>query len=301
VSAGTLRVATRKSALALAQARAWMNALKARTGVEIAEVLVTTTGDRIQDRPLQEVGGKGLFIKEIEEAILREQADAAVHSFKDVPAELASGLVIACVPEREDPRDVLYTSSGKSFEQLPAGARVGTGSLRRTVQLSALRPELEFVPIRGNIDTRLRRCDEGVVDAVVLAYAGLRRLGRADAATYVFAPEVCLPAVGQGALAIEIRAGDATRAELVGVLDHRDTALAAACERGLLQAVEGSCQVPVAGFAERQGNELWLRGMLAEPNGSRLRRREQRCPWPVDFESARTIGFTLGQALRLAP
>lgn len=297
----TVRVATRKSLLALSQSRAWMQALRDKTGVLIEEVQVTTTGDRIQDRPLTEMGGKGLFIKEIEESLLCGQADVAVHSMKDVPAELAPGLSIACVPLREDPRDVIHTRSGCRFEELPSGAKVGTGSLRRSVQLRALRPDLEFVPIRGNIDTRLRRVSEGVVDAVVLAFAGLRRIGRAEAATEVFAPELCLPAVGQGALAIEVRSGDARVAALVASLDDPDTAIAAASERGVLEAVEGNCQIPVAAYAERQGDELWLRALLAEPDGTRLRKNERRAPWPKDAAAAHALGYGLGDALRKTP
>lgn len=296
-----LKVATRKSLLALAQSRAWMAALKAKTGVEIEEVQVTTTGDRVQDRQLIEIGGKGLFIKEIEEAMLAGQADAAVHSMKDVPAALAPGLVIACVPLREDPRDVIHTRTGCSFAELPPGSKVGTGSLRRAVQLKALRPELEFVPIRGNIDTRLRRVTEGVVDAVVLAYAGLRRIGRGEAATQVFSTSECLPAVGQGALAIEIRQSDERSHALVRALDDIDTALTTAAERGVLEAVEGNCQIPVAAYAERQDGELLLRALLAEPDGSRLRRREERAAWPATTEAARTLGYKLGQALRTQP
>jgi hydroxymethylbilane synthase len=296
-----LKVATRKSLLALAQSRAWMAALKAKTGVEIEEVQVTTTGDRVQDRQLIEIGGKGLFIKEIEEAMLAGEADAAVHSMKDVPAALAPGLVIACVPLREDPRDVIHTRTGCSFAELPAGSKVGTGSLRRSVQLKALRPDLEFVPIRGNIDTRLRRVSEGVVDAVVLAYAGLRRIGRGEAATQVFSTAECLPAVGQGALAIEIRQSDARSTALVRALDDVETSLMTAAERGVLEAVEGNCQIPVAAHAERQGDELLLRALLAEPDGSRLRRREERVAWPATNEAARTLGYKLGQALRLQP
>ncbi|MET0414119.1 MAG: hydroxymethylbilane synthase [Polyangiaceae bacterium] len=296
-----LKVATRKSLLALAQSRAWMAALKAKTGIEVEEVQVTTTGDRVQDRQLIEIGGKGLFIKEIEEAMLAGEADAAVHSMKDVPAALAPGLVIACVPLREDPRDVIHTRTGCSFAELPSGSKVGTGSLRRSVQLKALRPDLEFVPIRGNIDTRLRRVTEGVVDAVVLAYAGLRRIGRGEAATQVFSTAECLPAVGQGALAIEIRQSDARSTALVRALDDVETALMTAAERGVLEAVEGNCQIPVAAYAERQGDELLLRALLAEPDGSRLRRREERVAWPATNAAARTLGYRLGQALRIQP
>ena len=294
----TVTVATRKSALALAQSRAWMAELRDRAQVDMAELLVTTTGDRIQDRPLNEVGGKGLFLKEIEEALLAGQADLAVHSLKDVPGQLASGLILGCVPKREDPRDAIKTRSGCFFRDLPAGAKVGTSSLRRTVQLRALRPDLEYVPLRGNIDTRLRRCEEGVIDAVVLAYAGLRRIGRANEVTELLSPDVCLPAVGQGALGIEIRADDEGILNLVADLDDMETAIATASERGVLVAVDGSCQVPVAAHAEHVGDELWLRALLAEPDGSNLRREELRCPWPETLQRAQEAGAIVGRALR---
>ena len=294
----TVTVATRKSALALAQSRAWMAELRDRAQVDTAELLVTTTGDRIQDRPLNEVGGKGLFLKEIEEALLAGQADLAVHSLKDVPGQLASGLILGCVPKREDPRDAIKTRSGCFFRDLPAGAKVGTSSLRRTVQLRALRPDLEYVPLRGNIDTRLRRCEEGVIDAVVLAYAGLRRIGRGNEVTELLSPDVCLPAVGQGALGIEIRADDEGILNLVADLDDMETAIATASERGVLVAVDGSCQVPVAAHAEHVGDELWLRALLAEPDGSNLRREELRCPWPETLQRAQEAGAIVGRALR---
>lgn len=291
-------VATRKSALALAQSRAWMAELRQRCRVETQELLVTTTGDRIVDRPLHEVGGKGLFLKEIEEALLAQQADLAVHSLKDVPGELAPGLHIGCVPRREDPRDAIKTRSGCAFVELPPGARVGTSSLRRTVQLRAVRPDLDYVPLRGNVDTRLRRCEEGTVDAVVLAYAGLKRLGRDAEITEVLSPDVCLPAVGQGALGIEVRAKDEAILSLVAELEDADTAIATACERGVLIAVEGSCQVPLAAHAVRNGDELHLRALLAEPDGSNLRRQELRCPWPETLQRAEDAGASVGRALR---
>jgi hydroxymethylbilane synthase len=297
-SGRTVTVATRKSALALAQSRAWMAALREKSRVETQELLVVTTGDRIQDRPLNEVGGKGLFLKEIEEALLAGQADLAVHSLKDVPAELAAGLFIGCVPLREDARDAIKTRSGCAFKDLPRGARVGTSSLRRVVQLRALRPDLDYVPLRGNIDTRLRRCEEGAVDAVVLAYAGLRRLGRAADVTELLSTDVCLPAVGQGALAIEVRAGDESILGLVSELEDPETALLTACERGVLLAVDGSCHVPVAAYAEHIGTELRLRALLAEPDGSNLRREELRCEWPETLQRAQEIGATVGRALR---
>ena len=291
-------VATRKSALALAQSRAWMAALREQAQVDTEELLVTTTGDKIQDRPLNEVGGKGLFLKEIEEALLAGQADLAIHSLKDVPAQLAAGLIIGCVPKREDPRDAIKTRSGCFFRDLPSGAKVGTSSLRRTVQLRAVRPDLDYVPLRGNIDTRLKRCEEGVIDAVVLAYAGLRRIGRADEITELLSPDVCLPAVGQGALGIEIRADDEGILNLVAELEDMETAIATASERGVLVAVDGSCQVPVAAHAEHVGDELWLRALLAEPDGSNLRREELRCPWPETLQRAQEAGAAVGRALR---
>jgi hydroxymethylbilane synthase len=291
-------VATRKSALALAQSRAWMAALREQAQVDTEELLVTTTGDKIQDRPLNEVGGKGLFLKEIEEALLAGQADLAIHSLKDVPAQLATGLIIGCVPKREDPRDAIKTRSGCFFRDLPSGAKVGTSSLRRTVQLRAVRPDLAYVPLRGNIDTRLKRCEEGVIDAVVLAYAGLRRIGRADEITELLSPDVCLPAVGQGALGIEIRADDEGILNLVAELEDMETAIATASERGVLVAVDGSCQVPVAAHAQHVGDELWLRALLAEPDGSNLRREELRCPWPETLQRAQEAGAAVGRALR---
>lgn len=299
MSAETLVLATRRSALALAQARAFMAALRqVRPDVELSELHVTTTGDRVQDRALSEIGGKGLFIKEIEQALLAGRARLAVHSYKDVPAVLAPGLTIACVPAREDPRDVLVTRSGDRLEELPKGARVGTSSLRRRVQLLRFRPDLEIVALRGNVDTRLRKCTEGEVDAVVLAAAGLNRLGLADRITHALDPEICLPAIGQGALAIEVRSADACAAELLRPLNDSETAVAAAAERGVMTAVEGSCQVPLGGYAVREGDHLWLRAWLSEPDGGRYRLREGRWPWTEDLFEAQARGQELGAALK---
>jgi hydroxymethylbilane synthase len=293
-----LTVATRKSQLALAQARAWMRELTRVTSVETAELQVVTTGDRVQDVALSQIGGKGLFIKEIEEALLDRRADVAVHSLKDVPAELAAGLVIGSVPLREDPRDVVVTREGCGFEELRPGAKVGTSSLRRATMLRAWRPDLEYLPIRGNVDTRLRKCAEGVVDAVVLARAGLVRLGLEARVTQVLDPSRCLPAIGQGALAIEARAGDGATHAIVERLTHPETWIAVAAERGLMTAVEGSCQMPVAGYGVREGGELWLRGMLAEPDGSRVRFHELRAPWPSTAAAAAAVGVELGRELK---
>ena len=199
--------ATRKSALALAQCRAFIaKAKEANPTVDFVEEQVVTSGDRIQDRPLSEIGGKGLFVKEIEEALIEKRADVAVHSIKDVPAKLPPGLAIVCIPRREDPRDVLVSPKYKTLADLPKGAKVGTSSQRRAVALKAFRSDLEIVSLRGNVDTRLRKVDEGVADAIVLARAGLVRLGIEDRATEILEPELSLPAVGQGALGIEARA-----------------------------------------------------------------------------------------------
>jgi hydroxymethylbilane synthase len=291
--------ATRRSKLALAQSRAFVKGLAALDPLlSVEELTVVTTGDRVQDRPLSEIGGKGLFVKEIEEALLRGEADIAVHSSKDLPAELASGLSIGCVPLREDARDVLVSRSGATLAELPQGARVGTTSLRRRVQLQAARPDLVMLPLRGNVDTRLRKCQEGEVDAIVLARAGLVRLGMADLVTEVIDTDVCLPAVGQGALAIEQRSDDSRVAALLGRLSHADTAIAFAAERGVMVAVEGSCQTPVAAYAVREAGRLSLRAFLAEPDGTRVRRGERREEWPATAAEAERIGRSLGIELR---
>jgi hydroxymethylbilane synthase len=290
--------ATRKSQLALAQSRAFVASIaRFRPDLAIDELMVTTTGDKVQDRPLAELGGKGLFVKEIEEALIAQRADIAVHSMKDVPPELAAGLAIGCVPRREDPRDVLVSGSGAALSELPRGSRVGTTSLRRRVQLLELRPDLEIVPLRGNVDTRLRKCREGLVDAIVLARAGLVRLGLSHVATEVLEPERFLPAVGQGALAIEQRAGDAPIAELLAEVADAETKVCALAERGVLAAVSGDCQTPVAAYAVRRNSELWLRGLLSEPDGSRVRRREITAPWPTTEGEAEALGRSLGLEL----
>jgi hydroxymethylbilane synthase len=294
----TLRLATRKSALALAQARAYARSLgAAHAGLVVEELHVVTSGDRIQDRPLQDVGGKGLFVKEIEEALLEGRAHFAVHSIKDVPAELAPGLAIAAVPKREDPRDVLVSRGGEGLMELKQGARVGTSSLRRRTLLLRARPDLEVQVLRGNVDTRLRKLDEGQVDAIVLAAAGLRRLGIARAVE-VLEPAVMLPAVGQGALGIECRADDGEVQALLRATEDPETRIAVAAERGFLAAVGGSCNLPVAAHAQRSGPEMLLSGMMADADGSRARFGERRAGWPADAAEAERIGRELGAELR---
>jgi hydroxymethylbilane synthase len=291
-------VATRRSALALAQARAFMAVLRAtHPGLEVEELQVVTTGDKVQDRLLREIGGKGLFVKEIEEALLDGRADLAVHSLKDVPPELPPGLVIGAHPRREDPRDVLISRAGQKLDDLPRGARVGTASLRRSVQLSQLRPDLSVAALRGNVDTRLRKCREGEVDAIVLAHAGLIRLGLEGEATEVLDPDRMIPAGGQGALGIEHRAGDERVAALLFALADADTTTAVTVERAAMRALGGDCQLPVAAHAVRDGSEVWVRGFLAEPNGENPRRAELRAPFPPSLDVAERLGVELSRRL----
>ena len=290
-----LTYATRKSALALAQCRAFVARLAGEH--ELVEKQVTTSGDRIQDRPLSEVGGKGLFVKEIEEALLDGSADFAVHSIKDVPAALPEKLHIACIPLREDPRDVLVSPKYGSLEKLPKGATLGTSSLRRAVALLAVRPDLKVVPIRGNVDTRLRKVDAGEADAIVLARAGLVRLGLAARATQVLEPDVSLPAVGQGALGIEARVGDENVAKALAPLHDLETATCVAAERGVMAALEGDCKTPLAAYARRDGNEMELAAFIAEPDGTKLRRARERSPWPNE-RAAAAFGREIGMRLK---
>jgi hydroxymethylbilane synthase len=297
-----LVLATRRSKLALAQSRAFAAELaRAAPGVEVTELPIVTQGDVRTDRPLYELGGKGLFVKELEVALLEGRAHFAVHSIKDVPAALPEGLVLGCIPRREDPRDALCARGGATLATLPAGARVGTGSLRRKLELERARPELEVVAIRGNVDTRLGKVDAGELDAVVLALAGLRRLGLEARATDVLEPERSLPAIGQGALGIECRADDEVVRDALARLVCRDTTLAVLAERAVLIAASGDCHTPIAAHAVRcpaeGGDELWLRALLAEPDGTRLRRAERRVPWPSDEHDAHALGLELGREL----
>ena len=294
-----LVVATRRSALALAQTRIVVHELQTvHPQLRVGELHVTTTGDRIQDRPLTELGGKGLFVKEVEEALLEGRADFAVHSLKDLPAEVCSELVVGCVPRRKDPRDLLVTRDGSSLASLRPGVRVGTGSLRRQIQLRRQRPDLELVAMRGNVDTRLKRCQSGSVEGVVLAQAGLERLGLTQYRGELLDPRVCLPAVGQGALAIEWRQQDRDLCQLFEPMHHCESAIAVAAERGVMVAVDGSCRVPLAAYAVREDGMLWLRGLLAEPDGSHLRSQELRRPWPDSASAAERMGRELGEELR---
>jgi hydroxymethylbilane synthase len=268
-----LRIATRKSQLALWQAEHVAALLRAaHPGLEVELVPMVTQGDRIQDRTLAAIGGKGLFIRELEVALEERRADIAVHSMKDLPGDLPEGLTIAAVLERADARDALLTASAGGLDGLPRGARVGTSSLRRQAQLLAARPDLAIETLRGNVDTRLRRLDAGDMDAIVLACAGLIRLGLEARITVHLDPKICLPAVAQGVIGIECRGADSRTRELVTVLNHRDTRIAMDAERAFAHRLGGSCQSPIAAHARVEGQRLRLDGLVAEPDGSRLLR-----------------------------
>jgi hydroxymethylbilane synthase len=261
-------------------------------GLDVRLHELVTRGDRILDVPLADVGGKGLFVKEIEDALLARDAEVAVHSMKDLPAALAPGLVVGAVPEREDPRDALCSPRWKTLDGLPKGAKVGTSSLRRGAQLKALRPDLELQMVRGNVETRLRKASEGL-DAVVLAYAGLRRLGLAEHATQVLSPDEMLPAVAQGALALEARADDAATLRRLAALDHAETRVRTDAERGFLARIEGGCQVPIAGHARVEGDRVVLRALVASLDGTRVVRGERTAP----LAGARAMGEALAEEL----
>lgn len=270
-----LRLGTRGSQLARTQSELVAQGLKARhAGLAITVVAITTSGDRITDAPLAKVGGKGLFIKEIEEALLRGEVDLAVHSMKDVPTEVAPGLTIAAVTERETPYDVLISRRGETLDTLPTGARVGTSSLRRQAQLLHYRPDLTVVPLRGNVDTRLRKLDREALDAIVVAGAGISRLGLQGRITQVLPLEISLPAIGQGALGVEIRRNDHQTRTLVEPLNHRSTALTITAERALLKRLGGGCQVPIAAHGHLDEGQLRLMGLVVRPDGTGMIRGE---------------------------
>jgi hydroxymethylbilane synthase len=272
-----LRIGTRGSALALWQAE-WVKAqlLAAHEELAVELLVIKTTGDKILDVPLAKVGGKGLFVKEIEEALLDGRADLAVHSVKDMPAELPEGLHLAVMPPREDPRDALISRNGAGLQALPHGARVGTSSLRRAAQLLHLRPDLRIETLRGNVDTRLRKLGSEGFDAIVLAAAGLKRMELSHVVSEYLEPERILPAVGQGALGIETRTGDGFTNEMVTSLAHQQTMTIVRAERAFLKRLEGGCQVPIGAHATMEGETLILTGMVADLEGVRLIRKELR-------------------------
>jgi hydroxymethylbilane synthase len=272
-SRSALVIGTRGSPLALAQAQEVRERLAAAHGLAAERIeleVIRTTGDTIRDRPLTEAGGKGLFTKEIEEALIAGAIDLAVHSAKDMPTFLPPELRIGAVLEREDARDVFISHKAKTLADLPRGARVGTASLRRQALVKRLRGDLVVVPMRGNVETRLRKLAAGEVDAIVLALAGLKRLGLADAATAVLSIDEFLPAVGQGIIAIEARGNDEHTLDLVRAVSHSATAAALTAERAFLAVLEGSCRTPIAGHAAVAGGRLAFRGLIAKPDGSEV-------------------------------
>ena len=289
-----IRIATRKSPLALWQANWVKSQLEAadpdRT---VSLVRIKTTGDKITDVPLAKVGGKGLFVKEIEEALLDGRADLAVHSMKDLPVEIPAGLHIAVTTKREDPRDALVASQATSFSSLPTGARIGTSSLRRGTQLRHHRPDLRIEALRGNLDTRLRKLHSEKLDAVIVAAAGLRRMGWADQVTEYLPVELSLPAIGQGALGLECRIDDGRINEMIHPLNDTDTAICIAAERAFLRRLEGGCQVPIAGHAVLDGGQVWLRGLVASLDSQRIIADERRGP----IKRAASIGTELAERL----
>ena len=290
MQARLVRIGTRGSPLALAQARDVAARLAAAHGVlvdAIEIVVIKTSGDRIQDRPLSEVGGKGLFTKEIEEALIARHIDLAVHSMKDVATRLPDGLAIAVMLEREDPRDAFLSPHARSIGELALGAVVGTSSLRRAAQVRWTRPDLKIVSFRGNVETRLAKLAAGVADATLLAAAGLNRLGMRERATSLLEIDDFLPAVAQGAVGIEIRDGEQRMEDLLKPLSHAATEIAVEAERAFLARLDGSCRTPIAGFARIEGNELHLRGMILAPDGSRAHGVERRGA----IADASAIGF----------
>lgn len=291
-----IKLGTRKSPLALWQAEHVAAALSAsEPGLTVELVKMSTSGDRILDAPLSRVGGKGLFVKEIEEALLQGEIDLAVHSLKDVPVDLPPGLTLAAFPRRADPHDGWISPFG-AVAELPRGARVGTSSLRRQCQLLAQRPDLEIVPVRGSVQTRLQKLDTENLSAVVLAAAGLDRLGLADRMKRRLTAEEMLPAVGQGILAIEIREDDHATRKRVATLHDADAHAAALTERAMLRALGGGCQVPVAGHAVREGGTWWLRGLVASPDGKTVVRADARAPARAEPELG-TLGLGVAQQL----
>ena len=266
-----LRIGSRGSQLALWQAN-HISALLRERGLEVEIEIIHTTGDKITDVALAKVGTKGMFTKEIEEALADGRVDLAVHSLKDLPTELPKGFEIAAITERQDPRDAFCSRSYASFQELPHGARVGTSSLRRQAQLKAVRPDLEIYPLRGNVDTRLRKLEQGEYDAIILASAGLNRLRKTQLVKQVIPADIMCPAAGQGALGIEIREGDSATREHLSFLNDPAARAATTCERALLNRLGGGCQVPIGAFAEMRDGKLHLESIVADPDGSQILR-----------------------------
>ena len=289
-----LRIATRGSPLALWQAEHVAARLEAlHPQLKVSLLTMKTRGDKLLDAPLAKLGGKGLFVKELEEGLLDGRADLAVHSLKDVPVHLPAGLELALVMEREDPRDAFVSNRYDSLETMPAGALVGTSSLRRQTQIREAYPALRVDWLRGNVNTRLAKLDAGEFDAIILAASGLQRLGFAERIRAALTPEQCLPAIGQGVLGIEIRSDDEVLRELIAPLAHAETTLRITAERALNQTLNGGCQVPIAGYAVLEQDQLYLRGLVGEPDGSEIIRAEIR----GSSSRAHELGVQLAQQL----
>jgi hydroxymethylbilane synthase len=289
-----IRIATRKSALALWQAEFVKARLEAaHPGLAVSLVPMVSRGDKLLDAPLAKIGGKGLFVKELETALLENEADIAVHSMKDVPMDFPEGLGLFCICEREDPRDAFVSNRFAHLDELPAGSVVGTSSLRRQAQLLARRPDLKIQFLRGNVNTRLAKLDAGEYDAIILAAAGLIRLGFEQRISALIDIGDSLPAGGQGAVGIECRTADHELHALLGVLAHADTAARVTAERALNKHLNGGCQVPIACYAELSGDQLWLRGLVGQPDGSQLLRAEARAP----RSQAEQLGVQVAEAL----
>ena len=285
-----LRIGSRGSQLALWQANHISTLLRER-GHEVEIEIIHTTGDKITDVALAKVGTKGMFTKEIEEALAAGRVDLAVHSLKDLPTELPHGFEIAAITEREDPRDAFCSQHYSSAEDLPQGARVGTSSLRRQAQLKAIRPDLDIHPLRGNVDTRLRKLQFSEYDAIILASAGLKRLGKTELIKQIIPAEIMCPAAGQGALGIEIREGDEKTRELLAFLNDPSARAATTCERALLNRLGGGCQVPIGAFAEQRNGKLHLESIVADPDGSKVLRDSR------DGDNPERLGNEAGAAL----
>src|SRR5271163_1262515 len=287
-----LRIGSRGSQLALWQAH-HISALLRDRGHEVELEIIKTTGDKITDVALAMVGTKGMFTKEIEDALAAGRVDLAVHSLKDLPTELPPGFELAAITEREDPRDAFCSRHYTKVEDLPQNARVGTSSLRRQAQLKAIRPDLDIHPLRGNVDTRLRKLEQGEYDAIILASAGLKRLGKTELIKQIIPPEIMCPAAGQGALGIEIREGDKVMRGHLEFLDDPAARASTTCERALLRRLGGGCQVPIGAFAETRADKLHLEAIVADPDGSKLLREARE----GDLDDPENLGNAVGDTL----
>ena len=289
-----LKIGTRGSKLALTQSKWIKEHIEAKhPDIQVELVRIKTTGDKILDSPLSKVGGKGLFVKEIEEALIEKHVDLAVHSMKDVPAELPDALSLSVFPMREDPRDALISEGGLTLDQLPKGTKVGTSSLRRAAQLLHRRGDLNVVSLRGNVDTRLRKLETEELGAIILATAGLKRLGFENRITQIIPSKHVLPAIGQGALGLEVRRDDEKTIGLIEFLNHEPTEVAVRAERAFLKKLEGGCQVPIAGIATLQGETVHFTGMVAELDGTRLVKNDIT----GNKSQAEKLGITLAETL----